>query len=116
MKKRDELLERGFAHCLETGAMRRVYLRGRENILKRYLVHVAGFNLSPVMRQIFGAGTSRGLRGRFVALAALWRDAFELRVGLVRRIDRTIDVLSSFARATRSHWPASERGPSSTGC
>ena len=35
LKKRGELIERSFAHCYETGAMRRVYLRGRENILKR---------------------------------------------------------------------------------
>src|ERR1700678_132139 len=31
MKKRGELIERSFAHCYETGAMRRVFLRGREN-------------------------------------------------------------------------------------
>ena len=30
----------------ETGGMRRRHLRGRENILKRLLVHVSGFNLS----------------------------------------------------------------------
>src|SRR5919106_1953181 len=30
LKKRGELIERSFAHCYETGAMRRVYLRGRE--------------------------------------------------------------------------------------
>src|SRR5271157_2825237 len=32
LKKRGELIERSFAHCYETGAMRRVYLRGRENV------------------------------------------------------------------------------------
>jgi transposase len=68
MRRRGELIERTFAHCLETGAMRRAHLRGRENILKRYLVHVAGFNLSLVMRQIFGVGTPRGLQGRLEAL------------------------------------------------
>ncbi len=73
MRKRGELLERSFAHCLETGGMRRVHLRGRANILKRYLVHVAAFNLSLVMRQIFGVGTPRGLQGRLAALAALVR-------------------------------------------
>jgi len=29
MRRRGELLERAFAHCLETGGMRRVHLRGR---------------------------------------------------------------------------------------
>src|SRR6266545_2264021 len=40
-RKRGELLERPNAHCYETGGMRHLYLRGRENILKRLLVHVA---------------------------------------------------------------------------
>ena len=68
MRRRGELLERSFAHTLETGGMRRVHLRGRANILKRYLVHVAGFNLSLVMRRIFGVGTPRGLQGCLEAL------------------------------------------------
>ena len=37
LKKRGELIERSFAHCYETGGMRRVHLRGRENVLKRQL-------------------------------------------------------------------------------
>jgi transposase len=60
MRKRAEIVERGFAHCYETGAMRRLYLRERENILKRLLVHVAGFNMGLVMRKTFGRGTPRG--------------------------------------------------------
>jgi hypothetical protein len=38
-------------------------LRGRENILKRVLIHLGGFNLSLVMRQLLGKGTPRGLQG-----------------------------------------------------
>jgi transposase len=73
MRRRGELLERCFAHCLESGGMRRVHLRGRDNIAKRYLVHVAGFNLSLVMREIFGVGTPRGLQGRLEALLGALR-------------------------------------------
>ena len=51
LRKRGELVERSFAHLYETGAMRRLHLRGRENILKRLLVHAAAFNLSLVMRK-----------------------------------------------------------------
>jgi hypothetical protein len=43
--------------------MRRVHLRGRENILKRVLIHLGGFHLSLVMRQLLGKGTPRGLQG-----------------------------------------------------
>jgi transposase len=64
MKKRGELIERSFAHCYETGAMRRVYLRGRENVLKRQLIHIGAFNLSLIFRQKLGAGTPRELSNR----------------------------------------------------
>jgi transposase len=64
LKKRGELIERSFAHCYETGAMRRVYLRGHENVLKRQLIHVGAFNLSLIFRQTLGAGTPRELRNR----------------------------------------------------
>ena len=63
MKKRGELIERAFAHCYNTGGMRRTHLRGHENILKRLLVHVAGFNLSLILRRQLGIGTARGLQG-----------------------------------------------------
>src|SRR6266481_1973669 len=45
LRRRGELVERSLAHCYETGAMRRCYLRGHENILKRQLIHVGAFNL-----------------------------------------------------------------------
>jgi transposase len=64
LKKRGELIERPFAHCYETGGMRRTHLRGRENILKRQLIHVCAFNLSLIFRQLLGAGTPRELKNR----------------------------------------------------
>jgi hypothetical protein len=39
--------------------MRRVWLRGRENVHKRYLIHVTGYNLGLLMRLLTGAGTPR---------------------------------------------------------
>ena len=63
MRKRGELIERSFAHCYDTGGMRRTHLRGHANILKRLLIHVAGFNLSLVMRKVLGLGTARGMQG-----------------------------------------------------
>ena len=59
MRKRGEVVERSFAHVLERGGMRRAWLRGRENIHKRYLIHVAGFNLGILMRALFGCGTPK---------------------------------------------------------
>src|SRR5215207_3224166 len=45
LRLRGERLERPFAHLYETGRMRRVHLRGHENILKRVLLHAGAFNL-----------------------------------------------------------------------
>ena len=53
------LCERSFAHLLDRGGMRRTWLRGRDNVAKRYLVHVAGHNLGLLMRALLGAGTPR---------------------------------------------------------
>ena len=68
-KLRAEIVERSFAHCLDRGGMRRTWLRGRENVKKRYLLHVAGHNLSLLMRQLIGAGTPREAADRgYVAI------------------------------------------------
>src|SRR5271166_4114253 len=64
LRRRGELVERSFAHCYETGGLRGCHLRGRDNILKRQLVHVGAFNLSLILRQLRGAGTPRQLRNR----------------------------------------------------
>ena len=59
MRRRGELVERSFAHVLDRRGMRRAWLRGRENVHKRYLIHVAGFNLGVLMRALHGQGTPR---------------------------------------------------------
>ena len=67
LRQRGERLERPNAHLYETGRMRRVHLRGHPNILKRVLVHICGFNLGLLMRQLTGVGTPRSLQGRAAA-------------------------------------------------
>ena len=77
MRQRGEVIERSFAHCYETGAMRRTHLRHHGNILKRLLVHVCGFNLALVMRKLLGFGKPRraqdGLAAVLPALLSLVR-------------------------------------------
>jgi transposase len=70
-KLRAELVERSFALTLDRGGMRRAWLRGRENLKKRYLVHVAGYNLGLVMRLLVGAGTPREFVAGIAAHAVL---------------------------------------------
>ncbi len=67
MRRRAEIVERSFAHNLDRGGMRRTWLRGRDNVHKRYLVHVAGHNLGILMRLLIGAGTPREAAARALA-------------------------------------------------
>ena len=69
-KLRAEIVERCFALVLDRGGMRRTWLRGRENIHKRYLIHVAGYNLGLIMRLLTGAGTPREFQARLSACLA----------------------------------------------
>jgi len=52
-------VERSFAFILDIGGLRRTWLRGAENVEKRYLIQVAAHNLGLVIRHRFGAGTPR---------------------------------------------------------
>jgi transposase len=79
LRRRGELVERPFAHCYETGGMRRTHLRGHENILKRLLVHVAGCNLGLLMRHRYHFGTPKGLsESLFARLQMLFRNLQDL--------------------------------------
>lgn len=81
-RDRSEKVERTFAHCYDTGGMRRTTLRGHRNTLKRQLIHVAAFNLSLVLRRRFGLGTPRGLQGLRFALFGPLRALY----GFLRRL------------------------------
>jgi len=66
---RSEKVERSFAHVCETGGARRTWLRGIENVAKRYLISAMAHNLGCLMRSLFGMGTPRGLQ-QYVDLPA----------------------------------------------
>ena len=79
LRRRGELLERTFAHAYETGALRRLYVRGKENVQKKLLVQAAACNLALLLRKMSGAGTPRALRdtlaGLFLLLSRLLWEA-----------------------------------------
>ena len=99
LRKRGELIERSFAHCYETGAMRRTHLRHHPNILKRLLIHVGAFNLSLVFRRTTGFGTPRGLQERAGKATKTFRDVI---AGGLRDIGQ---AMSTFV----SHWKLLQR-------
>jgi len=69
-KLRAELVERSFALTLDRGGMRRAWLRGRDNVQKRYLIHISGYNLGLIMRLLTGSGTPR--RWAEANIAIIW--------------------------------------------
>ena len=120
LKRRGELIERSFAHCYETGAMRRVYLRGRENISKRQLIHVGAFNLGLVLRKKLGAGTPRELRNRQRAVRFVFCSLVVVRRTLSagsetnwRRNRRQLPVITP---TNRQNCRRRNSGGSATGC
>src|SRR5690625_6686114 len=59
LRLRAELVERSFQHVLDCGGARRTTLRGRGNVIKRYLIQAACANLSLLMRTLCGIGTPK---------------------------------------------------------
>ena len=103
-KIRSELTERSFAHMYETGGMRRVHLRGRENILKRLLIQAAAFNLSLILRKTSGVGKPRQvqvlylqlimqLRTIFAWSGVIWRPASRLHITLCCKVPGFVILL-----------------------
>ena len=68
---RGEMVERTFAHMYETGGLRRVFVRGHENVRKRVLIQAAACNIGMLLRHQTGIGTPRSLQGR--AFSAIFR-------------------------------------------
>ena len=106
LRKRGELLERGFAHELDTGGMRRTHLRGHENILKRMLVHVSGFNLGLAMRKLIGVGKPRCLQGRLRPLFAAFDGLQRVHAALRSLFGGQWIILALFARHRRPELAA----------
>ena len=61
LRGRGEKLERPFAHQFETGGMRRLHVRGLDEVHKKLLLQAAACNLALLLRTKHGAGTPRGL-------------------------------------------------------
>ena len=59
LKQRGMHLERSFAHVLDAGGARRTTLRGLANLNKRFKLSAAIYNLSQLMRALWGVGTPK---------------------------------------------------------
>ncbi len=104
LRSRGEKLERTFAHCYETGAMRRLHLRGRDNIAKRVLIHAAAFNVGLMMRVKYGLRKPRSHSRAAAAACALFCAIMEW-LGSIFGAVRPIAAILSARRAVSRRNP-----------
>jgi len=116
LRRRGEFLERSFAHAYETGGMRRVYLRGRENVLKRVLLQVGALNLSLVMRRVFGKGTPRGLQDLSAELLLTYLGLWTAILSRIAEKDALERIFMLAAAVTFTFLQQHDKNTSTTGC
>jgi len=105
MRQRGELVERSFAHVYDTGGMRRTHLCGHKNILKRLLIHAAGFNLSLIFRKAISIGKPRRLQDLPMAV----QSAFGIPSKPCRRVLTWVPgITRTIIRAWRSSREAAD--------
>jgi transposase len=100
-RKRSEYAERTMAHVCETGGARRTWLRGLQDVAKRYWVTIAARNLGVIMRAVCGIGTPRSLQpGLVEAFFRLLRLVQALQAALCRpqrHFSDRFPVMSTFS-------------------
>jgi hypothetical protein len=100
LRRRGERVERTFAHAYETGALRRLHVRGKQNVQKKLLLQAAACNLALLLRKMIGAGTPRA-----------FRDLVARLFFLVSRLISAINAISALrARYRLTSHAASHRG------
>ncbi len=99
MRRRGEILERTFAHTLDSGGLRRMHVRGHTEVAKRALIQVAAFNLGLLMRKLFKVGKPRMLQGARAAIAAVLLAIVRILALLLRSSSRNIASRPTLCRS-----------------
>ncbi len=113
-RQRGERIERNFAHQFDTGGLDRLYVRGKENVRKKFLIQAAACNLALLMRSTCGAGKPRAAHDAAV-------DAILTILAVVMAIedhfpswfaasDNEVEIVHPSERC-RQHLPAARKRP-----
>jgi transposase len=114
LRKRGQHLERSFAHVLDAGGMRRATLRGLENLHKRHQIAAACYNLSQLLRRLYGVGTPKQWAAFFaLSLAPMLSGVI---AGCCSLAVKTRNLLTMFFDRSLLQRDASEHPASSTAC
>ncbi len=117
LRARGQHLERSFCHVLDHGGLRRATLRGCEKLTKRHMIAAMTYNLSLLMRSLFGIGTAKQA---MAAAAARLLSACSGLAWLMRPLFQRIAWFERVIRSDLESSPTPLRGPRiagfSTGC
>jgi transposase len=113
LRKRGQHIERSFAHVLDAGGMRRATLRGLENLHKRHQIAATCYNLSQLLRRLYGVGTPK----QWAALLALFLGAALHRLLFTpRRLATKLDNLTRLLHRIPPRATTAQNPRSSTAC
>jgi hypothetical protein len=106
--KRGQHIERSFAHVLDAGGMRHATLRGLENLNKRHQIAAACYNLSQLLRRLYGVGTPKQWTALFayllkVAVSRLRRALRSLRISSSHFVSQLVGATLSILTTTGDH-------------
>ena len=94
-RQRGERIERNFAHQFDTGGLDRLYVRGIENVHKKFLIQAAACNLALLMRSTYGSGKPRAAHDRAV-------EAILMILAFMKAVE---DIFASASAFFHSHGP-----------
>ncbi|HSU66895.1 MAG TPA: transposase, partial [Tepidisphaeraceae bacterium] len=119
-RQRGERIERNFAHQFDTGGLDRLYVRGLDNVHKKFLLQAAACNLALLMRSLYGAGKPRaaheGVIELFFAFLALMKAFDALWVPQSANLGDLDHLLCHSKYSRLDSWPTSKNGGLDTGC
>ena len=101
-RHRRERIERNFAHRFDTGGLGRLYVRGKENVHKKFLIQAAACNLALLMRSMYGSGKPRAAHDRIV-------DAILTILALMKAVEDILTASSAMFYSERRISRGSDR-------
>ena len=124
LRRRGMHIERSFAHILDSGGVRRATLRGSQNLNKRYTIAAAAYNLSQLMRHLFGIGTPKqaaaAVKKGFMALLGVLQMVLQTPRRASQAIRAVSRLIADFSREVFQFKPnlkcSMENSTISTGC
>jgi transposase len=110
-RQRGERIERNFAHQFDTGGLDRLWVRGLENVHKKFLIQAAACNLALLLRSRYGSGKPRAAHDRaaeaFLMIWAVMKTAEDL-FGSPSAFFHSLDFVFRLAEAYSRVLPPAE--------